>query len=111
MALDQTPEGLYLLLPHKSVRMVRTSSRSAPPSYNADPGLSLLAKLEGGTRRVRVYDPRFDRHLQAGDIFFDVGAHFGLSRWARQRVCRARSVYRLRAASNERAVGLAPTWA
>ena len=80
MALDQTPEGLYLLpSAQKHANGTPRFTLSLPPSYNADPGLSLLAKLEaehaGFEFTTRAF---FDRHLQAGDIFFDVGAHFGL---------------------------------
>lgn len=47
MALDQTPEGLYLLpSAQKHADGTPRFTLSLPPSYNADPGLSLLAKLE-----------------------------------------------------------------
>ena len=94
MALDQTPEGLYLLpSAQKHADGTPRFTLSLPPSYNADPGLSLLAKLEaehaGFEFTTRAF---FDGHLQAGDIFL-MSARISVStRWARQRVCRARSV-------------------
>ena len=52
---------------------------SLPNSYASDPGLALLFKLEsqhaGFEFATRAF---FDRHLMPGDIFLDVGAHFGL---------------------------------
>ena len=61
------------------MRMVNPGSRSTcRKSYDAIRA-SHCSQLEAEHAGVRVLQPAFfDRHLQAGDIFFDVGAHFGL---------------------------------
>jgi FkbM family methyltransferase len=78
--LEQSQEG-YVLLPtaQKSPDGTPRFTLSLPNSYASDPGLALLVKLEsqhaGFEFTTRAF---FDRHLMPGDIFLDVGAHFGL---------------------------------
>ena len=50
-----------------------------PSDYAKDPGLALLARCEafyGGYEYP--YRSFLDRHLVSGDLFIDVGAHFGI---------------------------------
>lgn len=78
--LQQTPVG-YTLVPSAQNRADGTPrfSFSLPPTYVSDPGLAMLARLEsehaGFEFATRAF---FDRHLASGDIFIDIGAHFGL---------------------------------
>ena len=80
IALEQSQDG-YVLLPTAQKRADGTPrfTLSLPGSYASDPGLALLVKLEshhaGFEFATRAF---FDRHLAPGDIFLDVGAHFGL---------------------------------
>ncbi|MDA0655824.1 MAG: FkbM family methyltransferase [Proteobacteria bacterium] len=50
-----------------------------PEAYHEDPGLSLLARCEalhsGYEYPYRMF---LDTHLEPGDVFIDVGAHFGI---------------------------------
>ena len=78
--LQQMPNG-YTLVPSVQKRADGTPrfSFSLPPTYVSDPGLAMLARLEsehaGFEFATRAF---FDRHLTSGDIFIDIGAHFGL---------------------------------
>jgi hypothetical protein len=78
--LEQSQDG-YFLLPTAQKRPDGTPrfTLCLPGSYASDSGLALLVKLEsqhaGFEFTTRAF---FDRHLTPGDIFFDVGAHFGL---------------------------------
>ena len=80
MTFEINQDG-YILLPASQTRSDGTPrfTLSIPPGYESDPGLALLVKLEskhaGFEFATRAF---FDRHLAPGDIFFDVGAHFGL---------------------------------
>jgi FkbM family methyltransferase len=76
----QTPDGRFLLSSiQKRADGAARFSMSLPSTYATDPGLSLLARLEsehaGFEFATRAF---FDRHLAPGDIFLDIGAHFGL---------------------------------
>ena len=50
-----------------------------PPDYAKDPGLALLARCETLYSGYEYpYRSFLDRHLMSGDLFIDVGAHFGI---------------------------------
>ncbi len=50
-----------------------------PPDYAKDPGLALLARCEALYSGYEYpYRSFLDRHLMSGDLFIDVGAHFGI---------------------------------
>jgi len=50
-----------------------------PAAYYEDPGLSLLARSEALHCGYEFPYRRFlDQHLRAGDLFIDIGAHFGI---------------------------------
>ena len=78
--LQSTPDG-RVLVPSAQKRGdgAPRFTMSLPPNYADDLGLALLARLEsehlGFEFSTRAF---FDRHLAPGDIFLDIGAHFGV---------------------------------
>ena len=78
--LPKTNDGFHLLASNQ-----KTHNGSArfimplPQEYAKDPGLALLARCEtfyGGYEYP--YRKFLNRHLESGDLFVDVGAHFGI---------------------------------
>ena len=78
--LQSTPDGRVLVpSAQKHGDGSPRFTMSLPANYADDPGLELLARLEneaaGYEFATRAF---FDRHLAPGDIFLDIGAHFGV---------------------------------
>ena len=50
-----------------------------PRAYHEDPGLSIMARCEALHSGYEFpYRKFLDSHLEAGDVFIDIGAHFGI---------------------------------
>ena len=50
-----------------------------PQAYHEDPGLSIMARCEALHSGYEFpYRKFLDSHLEAGDVFIDIGAHFGI---------------------------------
>lgn len=80
MELDQSPDGHFLLSSmQKKADGTPRFMMSLPAGFSSDPGLEILARLEtqhaGFEYTTRTF---FDAHLEPGDIFLDIGAHFGI---------------------------------
>ena len=50
-----------------------------PQAYHEDPGLSIMARCEALHSGYEFpYRKFLDSHLESGDVFIDIGAHFGI---------------------------------
>ena len=50
-----------------------------PKAYHEDPGLSIMARCEALHSGYEFpYRKFLDSHLEPGDVFIDIGAHFGI---------------------------------